>query len=303
MSKVLDVATEVASCGVVVRLSLNVGGRCNLWNPTIASTFKSLRSKLYPIMGHISYSTPSGKFMPFSVVTVFQEKLETVFQDHAKFVSSILSERGEMVNSTMVSSIPESVHAWKALHPDDKGNPPSSFVMNYVREMADKIPSKNSIVELFGNEISFYPHPLVWKDQFGVLFPSYETDSPDIEVFSKLVDGNSENMAWRFLDSILYNFSTRMLSKCNTMEKWGRRYGDAIPYDRFVEIADELGILVKMDVTGSQSLKDALDAAKGCLVSSGRLEGLKEAFGAIRGDSERLQDTRLFVENFQLKVV
>jgi len=107
-----------------------------------------------------SFDTVWGRFVPFTAFNEWESSNNIIRNDFLK-QGKVLGERYDSIVSAVKDEYRKMAKdVWLRMYPDDKGGATEAFIENFVLNIAEKIPSKEKIVESFKYSSTFFIIPM-----------------------------------------------------------------------------------------------------------------------------------------------
>jgi hypothetical protein len=264
MADVVKVATDLASQGAILFSSVKTWkgtfpktgkdplgkiGSLSSLPPIIRDAVSELSKKTNDNILKYSFFTEAGRFIPVGAYPSWLVKQKELEEHFEKIQMGIFKSRGAIVEAAKSSAKDQAKEVWDSLYPEDGTEPPASFVLNLGRRLAENVPTKLALLDMFSSDTLFYAHPLCSVSNFP------------IEMRDR-AEETRENSAWEFLESVPVAYAQSALKCCDEILGVLRNGKNISSRSRGREVSS-IKILLEKDIMRTKDVQESLGAALG----------------------------------------
>jgi hypothetical protein len=135
-------------------------GHEKLFPPSVISEISSTEKRARDCLKNHSFDTVWGKFVPFSSFREWKRENELLKTEFFDLARGIGLKYNDIIKEVKLEYEKKARDVWRRTHPEDKNEPPKSFLENFTSKVISKIPSREHIVSSFKYSYTFFQIPL-----------------------------------------------------------------------------------------------------------------------------------------------
>jgi len=126
----------------------------------VISDIASIEFKARQCLNSYSFNTIWGKFVPYSAFPEWKKKNEKIKEEFLNLAVQLGNKYDEILEEVKTEYKKMGRDVWFRLYPNDKKEPPESFLENFTSKIINKIPPREKIVASFKYDMIYLVIPM-----------------------------------------------------------------------------------------------------------------------------------------------
>jgi len=186
-------------------------GKEKLCPPRVMNRIKNIELRSRNCLKNHSFKTVWGHFVPYHRFLEWKTENDEIKEEFFQLARDIGEEYFDIVSEVKRDYENMARDLWKRCYPEEKKDPPQSFIENFTSNIADKIPSREDIIASFKYSETFFTIPLpsfvqeeINKTEKLVQELEYHTAANQIKIETKrIIENEYREKKKELIDSFL----------------------------------------------------------------------------------------------------